>query len=62
MSGLPDWMEADKPDGWVLTHHRMTDTLLFGPFATLRDAERFAEAHGIGCNVRPMYLTVDWNR
>lgn len=53
---------VDPPDGWVIVHHRMTDSLLFGPFATLEEAGEFASANGIPCHARPMWRSVDWNR
>jgi len=55
-------LEKDPPDGYFIAHNRMTDTLYFGPFKSIEEADAFAAANKIGCNLHAMYLNVDWNR
>lgn len=54
--------ELATADGWVIIHHRATDSLFFGPFKTLTEASEFAADNNIGLNARPMWRDVDWNR
>lgn len=60
---MPEETIQDDPDGWVIIHHRATDTVYFGPFATLAEAYAFAEANrGVSRNFVPMWRSVDWSR
>jgi hypothetical protein len=56
--------EPDPPDGWMIRHGRaFGPPCHFGPFATLREAVEWAEAHPhVAPGYVPLYLTVDWER
>lgn len=55
--------EVEKPDGWVVRHSRMTDTVTFGPFATWDEALDWMDANDVGGGALiPCWRTVDWNR
>lgn len=55
-----------EPDGYAVIHSRMTDTLYFGPFATLKEVTEWQKKIGDKMLVRgyivPLFKDVDWNR
>jgi hypothetical protein len=60
---MPESFNSDPPDGYMVRHNRMTDTLHFGPFLTYAECLEFLRANRlVTANVVPLYKTVDWNR
>ena len=54
-----------EPDGWMIRHNRLYDSVHFGPFATKDEALAWHAAHeseGVNGFLVPLYRTVDWAR
>jgi len=57
------WANAD---GFIIRHHRATDTLTFGPFDSLEEVDKWVQTVGnanrVAGVVVPCYRDVDWSR
>ncbi len=55
-----------EPHGWMIRHSRATDTMYFGPFGTIDEAQDWIGEVGRPEGVRgillPLYRDVDWSR